>query len=57
MFGGDGVGDAELFGDGGGGVGQDGERQGVLLEGEVVVALGLRGDGDEERTHVAEVGV
>ncbi len=57
VFGGDGVGDAELLGDGGGGVGQDGERQGVLLEGEVVVALRLRRDGDEECAEVAEAGM
>ena len=54
---GDGVGDAELLGDGGTGVGEEREGQGVLLEGEAVLAGGLGRDGDEESAASAEVGL
>ena len=47
MFGRDSVGNAEFFCDGGTGVGEEGVGQAVLLEGEVVLAGGLGGDGDE----------
>ena len=45
---GDGVGDAELRGEGAAGVGEDGEGEAVVLDGEVVLADELRGDGDEQ---------
>ena len=44
---GNGVGEAELLGYDGTGIGQQREGEGVLLEGEVVLACGLGGDGDE----------
>ena len=53
----DGVGDAEFFCDGGTGVGEQREAEAVLLEGEVVLARGLGGDGDEECAALAELGV
>ena len=55
MAGRDGVGDAEFFGDGGTGVREQRVVEAVLLEGEVVLAGGLGGDGDEEGAAVAEV--
>ncbi len=54
---GNGVGDAEFFGDGGAGVGEQRVRQAVLLEGEVVLASGLGGDGDEDGASLAELRV
>jgi len=57
VFGGDGVGQAELLGYGATGVGEQGEVERVLLEGEVVLAGGLGGDGDEECAALAELGV
>jgi hypothetical protein len=52
-----GVGDAELFGHGGAGVGEEGKGKAVLLEGEIVLACGLGGDGYKESTKFAEFGV
>ncbi len=57
VIGWNGVGDAEFFGDGGAGIGEQRVWQGVLLEGEVVLAGGLRGDGDEECAAFADFGV
>ena len=54
---GDGVGEAELFGDFSAGVGEEREGQAVLLDGEVVLAGGLGGDGDEQGSALAELGV
>ena len=51
---GDGVGDAKLGGDCGAGVGEDGEGEGVALDGEVVLAHELWGDGDQERAAFAK---
>ena len=52
-----GVGDAELGGYGGAGVGEQREGEGVLLEGEVVLARGLGGDGYEEGSAAADLGL
>src|SRR5258708_4378377 len=54
---GDGVGQAEPFGDGSAMVGEEREGQVVLLDGEVVLAGGLGGDGDEQGSALAELGV
>ena len=56
VFGRDGVGGAEFFGDGGAGVGEKREGEAVLLEGEVVLTGGLGGDGDEEGAAAADSG-
>ena len=53
---GDGVGDAEGVGEVGTGVGEDGEGEVVVLDGEVVLAGELGGDGDEEGSVVADGG-
>jgi len=54
---GNGVGDAELSGEGGAGVGEDGEGEAMVLDGEVVLADELRGDGDEQGAAFADGGV
>ncbi len=54
---GDGVGQAEPFGDGSARVGEEREGQVVLLDGEVVLAGGLGGDGDEQSSALAKLGV
>lgn len=54
---GDGVGDAELSGESGAGVGEDGEAEAVALDGEVVLADELRRDGDQQRAALAELGI
>ena len=54
---GDGVGDAEGRGEVGAGVGEQGEGQVVVLDGEVVLAGELGGDADEERAVLADGGV
>ena len=51
---GDRVRDAEIGGDCGAWVGEDGEGEGVALHGEVVLADELWGDGDQQRTAFAE---
>ena len=51
---GDGVDEAELFGELVAGVGEDGEGQAVLAGHEVALALGLRADGDHEGFALAE---
>src|ERR1039457_2743360 len=51
------IGDAELLGYGRVGIAEDGKRQMVLLQGEVVVAPGLRRDRDEKRSHAADLSV
>lgn len=51
----DGVGDAELLGQCGAGVGEQGKGQLVLLEGETILAGGLRGDGDEQGSALAKL--
>ncbi len=53
---GDGVGDAEGVGEMGAGVGEDGEGEVVVLNGEVVLARELRGDGDEQGAAVSDGG-
>ena len=53
---GDGVGDAEGVGNARASVGEDGEGEVVLLDGEVVLAGELGGDGDEEGSAVADGG-
>src|SRR5882757_10272640 len=57
VLGRDGVGDAEFFGDGGAGVGEERVAKAVLLEGEVVLAGGLGGDGYEEGVASSEFGL
>ena len=52
-----GVGEAELGGYSGAGVGEQREGEGVLLEGEVVLARGLGGDGYEEGSTAADLGL
>jgi hypothetical protein len=54
---GNGVGDTESFCDDGAGVGEQRVVKTVLLEGEVILARGLGGDGDEEDTALAELRV
>ena len=51
----DGVGDAEFFCDGRAGIGEQRVAESVLLEGEVVLASGLGGDGDEEGAAFADL--
>ena len=51
---GDGVGQAELRGEGAAGVGEDGERERVLADHEVALAAGLRADGGQQRAGFAE---
>ena len=51
---GDGVDEAEFFGDGVAGVGEDGERQAMLAGHEVALARDLRADGDHEGVALAE---
>jgi hypothetical protein len=53
---GDGVGDAEGVREMGAGVGEDGEGEVVVLDGEVVLAGQLRGDGNEECTAITDGG-
>ena len=53
----DGVGEAVLGGYGGSGIGQDGEGQGVLAEGKVVLARGLGGDGEKKSSAASQGGV
>jgi len=53
---GDGVGDAEGVGQVGASVGEDGEGEVVVLDGEVVLAGELGGDGDEESSSLADGG-
>ena len=53
---GDGVGDAEGVGEDGAGVGEEGEAEVVVLDGEVVLAGELGRDGDEERAAFADGG-
>ena len=48
---------AELFGYDGTGIGKEWEGKGMLLEGEVVLAGGLGGDGDEECVALSELRV
>jgi len=54
---GDGVDQAELLGEGAGGVGEDGERQAVLAAHEVALPLGLGADGDQEAASLAKLSV
>ena len=49
------VGEAKPFSYDSAGIGQQGEGESVLLEGEVVLACGLRRDGDEEGPALAKV--
>ena len=51
---GDGVGEAELLGQGAAGVGEDGKGQAVLADHEIALAGGLRADGGEKRAGFAE---
>jgi len=53
---GDGVGDAEGIGETGAGVGEQRKGEVVVLDGEVVLACELGGDGDEERSVLADGG-
>ena len=53
---GDGVGDAEGFSETAAGVGEQGEGEVVALDGEVVLAGKLGGDGDEEGSMLADGG-
>jgi len=53
----DGVGDAELLGQGGTGVGEQRVGEAVLFEREVVLTRGLGGDGDEKCAIFAETSV
>jgi hypothetical protein len=53
----DGVSDAELFSDGGTGVGEEGKGKAVLLEGKAVLTCGLGRDGYKKSTEFAEFGV
>ena len=54
---GDGVDEAELFGQGAAGVGEHGEGQAVLAGHEVVLPLDLRADGDHEGFALTELTV
>ena len=49
--------EAELVGDGAARVGEEREGDGVLAGGEVALALGLRGDADDEGAAFAEGGI
>lgn len=53
---GDGVGDSEGVGEVAAGVGEYGEGEVVVLDGEVVLAGELRGDGDKEGSAIADGG-
>jgi hypothetical protein len=53
---GDGVGDAEGVGETGAGVGEDGKGEVVVLDGEVILALELWGNGDEQGSTIADGG-
>jgi len=53
---GNGVGDVELVGEAGASVGEQGEGEVMVLDGEVVLAGKLRGDGDEESALFADCG-
>ena len=54
---GDGVGEAELFGQGAAGVGEHGEGQAVLAGHEVVLAPGLRADRNHQGLALAELAI